>query len=359
MDAISVKTWPFAFLSSERRTPPRLLPLWVMAMIALAGHTPGSSAWGLAGVLSLALGILIAPLVGTIAPTVVAYVSLLACVAGMAAITWIMPVGDWYREAWSDPGATGFLAMVLLGAVAVGGVSSTLWALLVGIEAVRRYARRRELRSLRDADSAGESQPAIEVTARPVAAVPMRRKWTAPLLRAFTATLYIALLVPLPSFLVMSGVFIRPAFRPHEGLDGIFSDFFTASVWPLLTIGWLAVGAFVAWLAWRRGTDRARAIGIGSGAFVIAAVVFTAATFAIVPTEGKSQGFAPWVLDYCPPPLAGATCEPEWLFSAPELTKFTASVAPLVALALLVAAGLLVTFLWRGRGGERAATPRA
>ncbi len=312
---------PAEFLRAERRTPPRLLPLWVMALVALVGYQPGSQIWAFAALGAVALGLLVVPILGSIAPTVQAYLSLLVIVVLVAVATAWLPLVRWYITAWQDAEVTGFIAMVLLGAVTVGAATSVVWALLVAGEAVYRLVRRWRRRAPLAPDI--DIEPALgrgEIWAR----------------RLVVGALCLAVAVPLPSFLFVSGLFSRPALMANASVPERLSFASTVLTWPLVTTAWLLLAALGSWLVWARTAHYARLAGLGLVAVVVAAVVWGASAFAVVPGDGGAQAFAPTVLTYCPATPYGPACSPPWLFDVPRLAVWTGEVSVWAGLLLLV-----------------------
>jgi hypothetical protein len=338
------------FVKHERRTAPRLLPLWAISFVALAGYQPGSTAWSFAAMGALALGILVIPLVGSIAPTVTAYLTLLSAVVLMLVMSAWLPLQAWYDKAWLDQGPTGVVAMMLLGAAVVGGFTSVLWAALVLIEAARRAVRRFRTGS--------PIPPGAGTAAAPIALVPGSRRAKRWPRRVYVAVVCLALAAPLPSFFVMAGIFVRPMGGPHDGVGGFIGDVFTALTWPVLTTLWLLMGALIAWLMESRAIVNSRvALGAMAGLGVLVAIiVISASTFAIAPGAG-AQGFAPSVAEYCPD--GEPQCQPEWLYSVPVLAEVTGSVAPWFATLTLLATAAVVALVLRRHGGGTGASPRA
>lgn len=338
------------FVSSERSTPPRLLPLWVVSLIALAGYVSGSSTWGFAAIATLALGILVAPLMGSIAPTVVAYLSLLGVVAVAMVATALLPMEGWYIRAWQDDSPTGLMAMVLLGGVLVGAATSIVWSLLVLGEAIRRLVHKVRTGSIR---------PLVTPVPIPISVAPpppRKTKSIYALRRTYIAVVCVALALPLPSFLQMSGLFARRLWLEHAGLGGWLADMAVALTWPALTSAWLLVGAALGWLVWLRSEAALRVIAIAGLATAVVVVLLVGADFALVPGASGAQGFSPATIDYCPTRPGGPECQPDWLFSAPLLADYTGTAAGLVALVLAASTGVL-GFTWlRGRRRGHAGT---
>lgn len=332
------------FLRSERATPPRLLPLWIVALISLAGYASGSSTWGFAAIASLALGILVAPLMGSIAPTVVAYLSLLGVVAVTVVATILLPVESWYIRAWQDDAPTGLLAMVLLGGVLVGAATSIAWSLLVLGEATRRLGHKVRARSVQSPEPLAPIPVSVAPTARRTATS------TYFLRRTYIAIVCVALALPLPSFLQMSGLYARQLWVEHAGLGGWLADAVVALTWPALTAAWLLLGAGLGWLVWLKSEAALRVITIAVLAAAVVMIVLAGADFALVPGVSAAQGFAPGTIDYCPTRPGGPACQPDWLFSAPHLAELTRSAATLVAV-VLAGATLVLAVSWMRRRG--------
>ena len=339
---------PSEFLRAERRTPPRLLPLWIVALIALFGHEPGSSIWAVTAAGTLLLGIIIAPIMGSIRPTVTAYVWLLVSIAALGLLMLRLPLGEAYDDAWMDHDATGLLAMVLLGAAMCGAFSSLVWALLVGIEAVRRLIIRR--RSPAPPPSAASPIP---VSVEPAASARSRR-WAVAWRRGFIAIVCVGLAIPLPSFFELAGIHSAGLRSPRAGFGDAVSGAISASVWPALTTAWLALGAMIGWLVWLRTQRAWRIGGIVAGIATMVIVLVTSADFGIVPGSGAAQGFGSDTLALCPP-QAVEPCPPAWLFDAPRLAEVTATaVSWATALFIAVTAALVVTWWFRRARGGRA-----
>lgn len=312
---------PTEFLRAERRTPPRLLPLWVMALVALVGYQPGSQIWAFAAMGAVALGLFVVPVLGSIAPTVQAYLSLWVMVTLVAVATAWLPLMRWYITAWQDGEFTGFIAMVLLGAVAVGAATSVLWALLVAGEAVYRLVLRLRRRAPLVPDI--DIEPALsrgEVWAR----------------RLVVGALCLAVAVPLPSFLFVSGLFARPALMAQVSVPERLSFASTVLTWPLVTTAWLLLAALGSWLVWARTAHLVRLVGLGAVSAVVAVVVWTAAAFAVEPGRSGAQAFAPSVLNYCPATPYGPACSPPWLFDVPKLAVWTGEASVWAGLLLVV-----------------------
>lgn len=328
------------FLRAERRTPPRLLPLWGMGLITLAGHAPGSTAWIVSAIVALVLGVLVTPVVGSIRPTVTAFVALLLLVAGGVILTFRLPMREWYVRAWIDDGPSGMLAMIVLGAVCVGALTSVTWALLVLTEMGRRIVRK--IRT-------GSYLPPRPAEPIPVpAGPPLGPRWWPR--RLYVALLCLALAVPLPSFFLTSGVYARPF---GEGLGGTFA----ALGWPLLTTLWLLAGAALAWAVWSRLDEVVTLVAICALAIVISAVLLTAPDFALVPAAWSPDRVGTDILGYCPDGVV--PCAPVWMSAEAPLVQETGTAGAVLGIALLAATATLVFRMWSRRsGGGRDAAPR-
>lgn len=333
---------PSEFLRAERQTPPRLLPLWVVALIALAGHVPGSTTWALTAVGTLILGLLVAPVMGSIRPTVVAYAWLLSLIAVLAVVMLRLPLGAAYDKAWLDQGSTGLIAMILLGAAMVGALTSLVWAALVVLEAARRLAQRRA-----GARKVPTVASAIPVTVEP-ASTHRARRWAHMWRRAFIALVCLGLTIPLPSYFELSGLHAASLRSPHSGFADVIGGAIHASVWPLITTAWLALGAAIGWLVWLHTPRAWRVIAIAMGVTVMVLALLTSADFGIVPGTGAAQVFGSNVLEFCPGG-APAACPPAWLFNAPRLADATASAAAWCSLLLVAATVALGLTWWRRR----------
>jgi hypothetical protein len=330
-------------LRAERGTPPRLLPLWIVALIALAGHVPGSTTWALTAIGTLVLGLAVAPIMGSIRPTVVAYGWLLATITVLSVAMLRMPLGAAYDKAWLDQGSTGLLAMILLGGIMVGAFTSIVWAVLVLTEAARRFSRRR--RAGRLADRAPDAP--IPVSVEPASSARARR-WANAWRRVFIAIVCLALAVPLPSFFELSGLHAAAMRSPHSGLTDAIGGTLEAAVWPILSTAWLALGAGIGWLVWMRTPRAWRIGGIATGVALLILVLLTSASFGIVPGASAAQRFSSDVLDACPAPSA-APCPPAWLFDAPRLAEVTATAAAWCSLLLALGTATLALTWWRRR----------
>ncbi len=340
MTLAAARAWVTGFLKHERRTSPRLLPLWGIALVVLAGYQPGSTAWLYAAIAALLLGVVVIPLVGSIAPTVTAYLTLLTLVVAMLVVSAWLPLHAWYDKAWLDQAATGGLAMIVFGAAVVGGFTSVLWAGLVLAETTRRLVRRFRTGRAVPADASVQSGPITLVpgTRRP-------RRWPR---RAYVAVVFLALAIPLPSFFLMAGLYARPMAGPHQGIGGFVGDGVTAVTWPVLATLWLAMGAVIAWLLETRAIMKSwwALGGLVALSLVVVLVVLTDPTFALV-AGAQAPDFAPAVIDYCP--TRTRACQPEWLFSMPTVVEFTDRVRPWVIAANVSATALVAVLVWRRR----------
>lgn len=347
--ALATLPSPADFLRAERRTPPRLLPLWAMALIALAGHTPGSTAWTLTAILALLLGVALAPVVGSIRPTVVAYVWLLVLIAAMTLVTRWFQLGVAYDDAWLDQGHTGMLAMILIGAVAVGGFTSLLWGLLVAAEALRRLLRRGRL------VPSPLQEPPVPVSVEPAASHRARR-FAALWRRAFIGLVCVGAALPLPSFFQLAGIHSARLRAPHEGVGDAFAGAVHASAWPALTLLWLALAAGIGWLVWLRTLHAWRIVGIALGVVVVLIVLLGSADFGIVPGASGAQNFGADVLAACPTSPRRA-CPPAWLFDAPRLAEATYALAAWCSVLLVIATVAIALTWWvrRARAGRASA----
>jgi hypothetical protein len=348
LSALASLPRPSDFLRAERRTPPRLLPLWVVALIALFGHAPGSTFWAVTAVGTLVLGLVIAPIMGSIRPTVTAYSWLLASIAALSVLMMRLPLGAAYDDAWMDHGSTGLLAMILLGAAMCGAFTSLVWAALVMIEAGRRLMLRRR----GGAAAPPVAQAPIPVSVEPASSVRARR-WAVAWRRGFIAIVCVALSVPLPSFFELSGIHAAGLRSPRAGFGDAIAGAVSATVWPALTTAWLVLGAIIGWLVWLR-THRAWRIGsVVAGVVTMLIVLLSSADFGIVPSAGAAQRYGAETLAFCPP-QAVEPCPPAWLFDAPQLADATATaVAWSCALLLMATAAFVVTW-WvrRARAGK-------
>jgi hypothetical protein len=333
---------PADFLRAERQTPPRLLPLWIVALIALIGHVPGSTTWALTAVGTLVLGLAMAPIMGSIKPTVVAYVWLLAIVMVLTLVMLRLPLGAAYDAAWLDQGSTGLLAMILLGSAMIGAFTSIVWAALVAVDALRRFVA-----SYRGAAASPAVSHPIPVSVEPASSVRGRR-WAVAWRRGFIALICVGLAIPLPSFFELAGIHSATLRSPHSGFGDAVGGAIHASVWPALTTAWLVLGAVIGWLVWMRTTRSWRVIGVVLGVVIMLIVLLSGANFGIVPSSGWAQSFGPDVLGFCPPQAQGS-CPPAWLFDAPRLAKLTAPAAGWCSLLLGTATAALALSWWRRR----------
>jgi hypothetical protein len=176
--------------------------------------------------------------------------------------------------------------------------------------------------------------------------------------RGFIAVVCLALAVPLPSFFELSGLHAASLRSPHEGFADLIGGTVHASVWPLLTTGWLVLGAALGWLVWLRTPRAWRVAAIAAGVIIMVVVLLSSAAFGIVPNSSAAQNFGADVLAFCPG-SASASCPPAWLFDAPRLTAATATAAAWCSFLLVVATAALAVTWWirRARGG-RASAPR-
>lgn len=160
--------------------------------------------------------------------------------------------------------------------------------------------------------------------------------------------LCLALALPLPSFMLMSGVFVRPMAGPHAGAGGFIGDVVTAATWPVLATLWLSLGALISWLLETRAVVKSvwALAAFAVLAMVVVIVVLSASTFAVTPGAG-AQGFAASVTDYCP----GTTraCQPAWLFSVPRLADLTSRATPWVVTATVLATAAVAYLSWKKR----------
>lgn len=340
MTLTAVREWFTGFLKHERRTAPRLLPMWAIALVILAGYQPGSTAWLYSTVAALLLGVVVVPLVGSIAPTYTAYLTLLTLVVGMIVVSAVLPLHEWYDKAWLDQAPTGAVAMIVFGAAVVGGFTSVLWAGVVLAETTRRLIRKFRTGSALPPDASVQSGP--------VAVVPGARRPRRWLRRVYVAMVCLALALPLPSFFVMSGLFVRPMAGPHRGIGGFLGDLTTALTWPLLTTLWLLTGAVMAWLLESRAIFKTWwALGaLVALSLVVVIVVVADPTFAMVPGP-QAPGFAPSVLDYCP--TGARACEPAWLYSLPWVVEVTEAVRAWIVAGNLTATAVAAGLVWRRR----------
>lgn len=335
---------PSDFVRAERAVPPRLLPLWIIALIALVGHMPASVEWTYTASGLLVLGLALAPLVGSIRPTPVACLWLLAAIAGATAVTVWLPLGAAWDKAWLDHAPSGLLAIMLLGAVMVGALTSLVWAAVVLAEAGRRLV----LRARRI--PVARAEPAVPVSVEPASALRARRIATA-LRRAYIGLVSVCIAIPLPSFFELSGIHAARLRAPHDGVGDAVAGAVAATVWPTLALGWLALGAGIGWLVWLRSDRVWRKAGIVGGAVAVAIVLLTSADFGIVPGASGAQDFGAELLAVCPGNVRRA-CPPPWLFDAPALADATSTASAWAATLLLVAtAALALRWRLRRRGG--------
>lgn len=333
---------PLAFLRAERRTPPRFLSLWIMSLIAVAGYEPGSVFWLFTGIGALVLGVALAPLLGSIRPTATAYVWLLVTILGLTLLTRGLPLGTAYDKAWADADSTGLLAMMLIGGVAVGGFTSIVWGLVVVGEAVRRLALRKRI-----GPTAVPGKP-IPVSVEPV---PPRwaRMFSTAWRRVFIGLVSIGIAIPLPSYLLLSGVHSATLRGHYTGERGALGGLVHASVWPALTLGWLAVGAAIGWLVWLRTARAWRIAAICVGVAIVVIVLLNAGDFGVVPGASSAQSYGADVLAQCP--SGKRPCPPSWLFDAPTLASATYAAAAWCSALLLLAAAAMSISWWARRGG--------
>lgn len=334
------------FLRYERRTAPRLLPLWVMSLIAAVGHVPGSDPWAWSAIAAITLGVVLIPIMGSIRPTVFAYVTSLLVIVALAVLMLNLPLGPWYLKAWTDNGPTGMLAMILIGAAAVSAVASVAWAVLVLVEVVRRLIRKIRTGSALPADA---STHTADLTSLSVRADSVGSLWLG---RGFVALVSLGMAVALPSFFLMAGIYSRPA-------AGGPADAFVALLWPLLALGWLVAGVGLCWLMWHRARGKVGVAVIGALSVAIAVVLLAGPDFALVPATSPAQGFAPHVLEFCPQLGEEIICTPVWLFDEPRLASFTQKVGLFAGLALLASAAAYVGLWFRTHAGGKAVAPRA